>query len=253
MHQVAGACEDVARAGQSWQAWGVIVTLETERLVMRPFVAGDLGALTALHAEASFYWYPLRRAMTPEETAAHLEDLLRRYEVPGEPAMLAVLERSSGELAGWGGLSVPHFLPEVMPAVEVGWRLGTSFRGRGYATELGAAALEWGFTDLGLERIVSIFEPENKASGRVMDRLGFDPGYETIHPARSLPIVVRTLALEDWRSGSAERTEAAEAAARTERTETAGRAARTARAERTERTERTGRAGRAGRTARADP
>jgi RimJ/RimL family protein N-acetyltransferase len=109
-----------------------------------------------------------------------------------------VVERSTGALAGWAGLAVPTFLPEVLPAVEVGWRLGEGFRGRGYATEAASAALRWGFTDLGLDTILSIFEPDNVVSGRVMDRLGFDAGFETTHPGRGLPIVVRSLAVTDW-------------------------------------------------------
>ena len=49
-----------------------IPTLTTPRLVLRPFVPSDLDELAALHAEASFWWYPLRRAMSAEETAEFL-------------------------------------------------------------------------------------------------------------------------------------------------------------------------------------
>ncbi|ARX88450.1 acetyltransferase [Streptomyces alboflavus] len=45
--------------------------------------------------------------------------------------LFAVEIRSTGELAGFTGLSVPHFLPEVLPAVEVGWRLWPSALGAG--------------------------------------------------------------------------------------------------------------------------
>lgn len=87
----------------------------------------------------------------------------------------------------------------MLPAVEVGWRLGEAFRGRGYATEAGAAALDWGFVTLGLERIISIYEPANTASGKVMDRLGFGAGRQTTHPKQGFPLLVRTLASEQWR------------------------------------------------------
>ena len=61
----------------------------------------------------------------------------------------------------------------MLPSVEVGWRLAPAARGRGLATEAGAAAVRYGFTDGGLDRIVSIYEPENVPSGKVMERLGF--------------------------------------------------------------------------------
>src|ERR1700722_16314355 len=149
-----------------------IPTLTTPRAVLRPFVFGDLDELAALHAEESFWWYPLRSAMSRDETVGFLERVLARYESDGF-GIEALLDRDSGTMIGWAGLAVPHFLPEILPAVEVGWRLSGPWRGRGLATEAGAAALEFGFTTGGLERIVSIYEPENVASGRVMEHLGF--------------------------------------------------------------------------------
>jgi RimJ/RimL family protein N-acetyltransferase len=176
--------------------------IETERLLLRPFVPDDQDGLARLHAEESFWWYPLRRAMTPAESEGFLLRVLAHTADPGRPAFHAVIERSSGALIGWAGLSVPDVLPEVLPAVEVGWRLGADHRGRGYATEAGAVTLRWGFEDLRLDSVVSIFEPDNAASGRVMDRLGFDAGFATIHPTRGLPLVVRTLTAADWRAGT---------------------------------------------------
>jgi RimJ/RimL family protein N-acetyltransferase len=180
----------------------VIEILNSDHLLMRPFAEEDLSSLIELHAEESFWWFPLRRAMTVEETTNFLTRVMAGYESASEPALHAVVERSTGALAGWGGLSVPRFLPQVLPAIEIGWRLGSEFRGRGYATELGGAALEWGFSTLKLEEIVSIFEPANVASGKVMDHLGFDAGVEMTDPERGLPLLVRSLTALDWRSRS---------------------------------------------------
>ena len=177
----------------------VIATLSTERLVLRPFREDDLGALVALHDEESFWWFPLRRSMTEAETAEFLAWVLSVHADPVCPVFHAVVERESGALAGWAGLSVPEFLPEVLPAVEVGWRLGSDFRGRGYATEAAAAALSWGFDALELEEIVSIHEPDNVPSGQVMDRLGFGPASATVDPKRGFPLLVRRLRADDWR------------------------------------------------------
>ena len=178
----------------------VITTLETDRLVLRPFTGDDLAELTALHVEESFWWYPLRRGMSAEETEAFLDRVIEHGSAPDRPTFHAVIERGTGALAGWAGLAVPDFLPEILPAVEVGWRLGTGYRGKGYATEAAAAALQWGFDNLGLDEIVSIFEPDNRPSGRVMDRLGFGPGSTTTEPKRGLPLLVRRMSAEDWRT-----------------------------------------------------
>jgi RimJ/RimL family protein N-acetyltransferase len=173
-----------------------IPTLTTERLVLRPFQPDDLDALVAIHAEESFWWYPRRGAMAAEETGAFLETVLRRYEDDGF-GIEAVIERASGTMIGWAGLAVPHFLPQILPAVEVGWRLSGPYRGRGLATEAGAAAVEFGFAAAGLECIVSLYEPENVASGRVMQRLGFTHRLTTVGP-RGWDVAVMELRRVRW-------------------------------------------------------
>jgi RimJ/RimL family protein N-acetyltransferase len=176
----------------------MIETLNTDRLLLRPFVEEDLPSLAQLHAEESFWWYPLRRGMTVEESESFLARVISNYESPSEPSQHAVIELSTGALAGWGGLSVPRFLPQLLPAIEVTWRLGSAFRGRGYATELGAVAIQWGFSRLALDEILSIFEPANVASGKVMDHLGFGIGRQMVDPTRDVPLLVRSLSVRDW-------------------------------------------------------
>ncbi len=176
-----------------------IPTLTTPRLVLRPFVLSDLDELAVLHADESFWWYPLRSGMSKEETAGFLERVTARYESDGF-GIEALLDRASGVMIGWAGLAVPHFLPEILPAVEVGWRLAGPWRGRGLATEAGAAAVEFGFTEGGLERIVSIYEPENVASGRVMERLGFTH-WLTTTGQRGEEIEVKALERSRWQEG----------------------------------------------------
>jgi RimJ/RimL family protein N-acetyltransferase len=173
-----------------------IPVLTTDRLILRPFAESDLEALIPLQAEESFWWYPLRRGMSAEESALFLERVISRYDADGF-GLEAVLERTTGELIGWAGLAVPHFLPEVLPSVEVGWRLAPGARGRGLATEAGAAAVRYGFTDGGLSRIVSIYEPENVPSGKVMEHLGFTHFLTTPGPSGEL-LDVTELTRERW-------------------------------------------------------
>jgi RimJ/RimL family protein N-acetyltransferase len=174
----------------------VIPVLTTERLVLRPFTPDDLPALAVLHAEESFWGYPLRRGMDEAETEEFLCRVIGRYDSDGV-GLEAVVDRASGTMIGWAGLAVPHFLPEILPAVEVGWRLGGAHRGRGLATEAGSVAVDWGFTEGGLERIVSIYEPENTPSGRVMERLGFTHERTTSGP-RGRTVCVMELTRRQW-------------------------------------------------------
>jgi RimJ/RimL family protein N-acetyltransferase len=172
-------------------------TLITERLVLRPLSFGDLDDLAALHAQESFWWYPFGRGWSRSETQSFLERTIERYRAPGI-AVSAVVVAETGELAGWAGLSIPTFLPEILPAVEVGWRLGEQHRGHGFATEAGVAWLRHGFEELGLASIVSIYEPENLASGAVMRRLGFMLERETTHPTLRVRLHVLSLTRARW-------------------------------------------------------
>jgi RimJ/RimL family protein N-acetyltransferase len=173
--------------------------IETARLLLRPIEPDDLDQLAVLHAEESFWWYPLHRGQTRDETAEFIRRALACYETDGFGLQI-VVEKETGSVTGWAGLSVPRFLPEVLPAVEVGWRLGEAFRGKGYAVEAGAAAVHYGFTTLDLDRIVSIYEPENVASGRVMDRLGFTLSRVAIDPAHRTELHVKSLSADWWKA-----------------------------------------------------
>jgi RimJ/RimL family protein N-acetyltransferase len=172
-------------------------TLRTGRLVLRPLAAGDLDDLSALHAQEAFWRYPLGRGVTRAETEQFIAQRLESYRA-GVPAVSAVEVADTGELAGWAGLASPEFLPEILPAMEVGWRLGTQFWGRGYATEAGAAWLTYAFEELGLDEVVSVYEPANVASGAVMARLGLTERRRSTHPRLGVELVVTAIDRSTW-------------------------------------------------------
>ncbi len=88
---------------------------------------------------------------------------------------------------------MPEFLPEVLPAVEIGWRLARPAWGQGLATEGARATVDFAFGPLGLERIVSITVPENRDSWNVMQKLGMTLERTTVHPERGVDVVVYEL------------------------------------------------------------
>jgi RimJ/RimL family protein N-acetyltransferase len=106
--------------------------------------------------------------------------------------------RATGELIGFTGLAVPELFPEVMPAVEIGWRLGRPFWRQGLATEAARAALRFGLIDRGLERIVSIAQVGNDASERIMGKLGMRLERETVDPTCNRPVRVHAIAKTDY-------------------------------------------------------
>jgi RimJ/RimL family protein N-acetyltransferase len=94
--------------------------------------------------------------------------------------LFAVESLETKSFIGFTGFSEPAFLPEIMPAIEIGWRFERRSWGNGFATEAATAALNFGLFELGLSEIFSIYQIENRASGRIMQKLGMRFDRETI-------------------------------------------------------------------------
>jgi RimJ/RimL family protein N-acetyltransferase len=148
-----------------------LADVNTARLQLRRFRNDDLDALAAVFAKPEVWRFPYGRGLSRSETEAFLNAQIASWESDRFGCWLAI-ERQTGATIGYLGLSIPTFLPEILPAVEVGWRLDPDAWGRGYATEGAAAALEQGFRHLGLREICSLPQTGNPASSRVCERLG---------------------------------------------------------------------------------
>ncbi|MEU6001294.1 GNAT family N-acetyltransferase [Streptomyces sp. NPDC047197] len=157
--------------------------IQTPRLVLRRWRESDVAPMAVINADPEVMrWIGDGSVHDGEEqTRSTMAMWERGWETEGF-GLFAVEDRATGELAGFTGLSVPHYLPEVLPAVEIGWRLGRPFWGRGLATEAARAALDFGFADRGLERIVSVAQVGNVASERIMNKLGMRVERATLDP-----------------------------------------------------------------------
>jgi RimJ/RimL family protein N-acetyltransferase len=187
----------MTQLGFSCDNRGVPVELLTDRLRLREWTNGDLEVLIEVFTKPEIWHYPLRRGFTPEETTSFLDRMIKAQDQHGI-ALLATEDRLTGQLLGYVGLSVPHFLPEIMPAVEIGWRLDPRVWGQGLATEGAVAVRDHAFSELNLEELVSIYEPDNVASGMVMKHLGMHFDRDTVDPERNIPLRVYRLSLLQW-------------------------------------------------------
>ncbi|MFZ3566549.1 GNAT family N-acetyltransferase [Streptomyces sp. BH097] len=175
-----------------------MVTLETPRLILRRWREEDVAPMAAINADpAVMRWIRDGSVRDEPQTRSGIRAWEREWESHGF-GLFAVEIRSTGELAGFTGLSVPHYLPEVLPAVEVGWRLGRSHWGQGLATEAAAAAVRFGIEERGLKRIVSITQVGNDASERIMTKLGMRPVRETVNPVGGRRVRVFELSSDQY-------------------------------------------------------
>ncbi|MEO6627879.1 MAG: GNAT family N-acetyltransferase [Aquihabitans sp.] len=145
--------------------------VRTARMHLRRFEEQDLDGLARVFANTEVWEFPYGRAFTHQETARFLDGQLAEWDECGFGCWIALLEATQDPI-GYVGLSVPMFLPEILPAVEVGWRFDPAFWGQGLASEGARAALREGFTTLGLTEICSLPQSENPRSSGVCERIG---------------------------------------------------------------------------------
>jgi mutator protein MutT len=161
----------------------------TDRLRLEPITGsngvlpGHVEDLVRLYADPWVaYWYA--GTWSPEEAAQRAAEFQTGWERDSVSKWIAY-ERAGGALAGRGGLSRMPVGTPVTAAVtelvgpewaadrlELGWALAASARGRGLATELGRAGLDFAFGTLAAQAVVATTERHNVASRAVMERLG---------------------------------------------------------------------------------
>ena len=179
--------------------------VKTSRLDLRRFHREDLDELVAVFAHPEVWHFPFGRAFDRTETQAFLERQIDHWAQCGFGCWVA-RDRATDRIIGYVGLSVPTFLPEILPAVEVGWRFAPTAWGNGYATEGATAALDEAFTTLDLDIVCSLPQSDNPRSCRVAERLGMRRVEERVVPANEqrgeVTAVVYEIDRAGWRAGS---------------------------------------------------
>jgi RimJ/RimL family protein N-acetyltransferase len=163
----------------------LVPELHTDRLALRAPRVTDLGAWTAILAEAPF-------ELGPEEAWTAFCTYAAGWLLHGH-GLWAVERRADETLIGFVHLGLEW--EDIEP--ELGWMFLPEHRGAGLATEAALAARDHGLTALGAGSFVSYVAPENFPSNRLAERIGGrrDPAAEA---ALSGPAGERT---HVWRHG----------------------------------------------------
>lgn len=181
---VAFRSDGVARseANPSWLEMDrPVPRLRGERVLLREWVEDDLAPFAALNADPrvmEHYPSPLTRV----ESDAFVRELVISQFAERGFGLWAAEVPDVAPFVGYVGLLVHTLEADFTPCVEIGWRLAFSQWGNGYATEAARTAIAFGFTEAGLEEIVSFTVPANHRSVAVMARLGMAYVGEFDHP-----------------------------------------------------------------------
>jgi RimJ/RimL family protein N-acetyltransferase len=141
-----------------------------EPTALRPWRDTDLAALVAACQDPDIVRWT--RVPTPYGKADARAYLLARYDATfaGLSAPFAIVAADGGHLLG--SISLMRFAWEHLRG-EVGYWLAADARGQGHATRAVRLICEWGFAQLGLERIDLLAATGNRASQTVAERAGF--------------------------------------------------------------------------------
>jgi len=161
----------------------VRTSIETSRLILRPFESGDV--------EAAFTWFgdpivmrftPAGPDASPQQTKARLAKYHEHQTAHGFSKWI-ILHRGSARPIGDGGLLV---LKEY-GWIDLGVRLAQSYWGKGLATEAASAWVRAAFNEFHIDRLGAFVHPGNVVSIRVLEKLGFHAeGRETVMGMNSI-------------------------------------------------------------------
>lgn len=153
-----------------------LLTAETKRLIIRPYRASDLEESFKLMQDKELYEFLHFDIMTFKEYQSLFSWLLQSYESIGNDFKysFAICLKHTNQLIGWVGIGN---LDCKDGEKEIYYLIGKSFQGKGYAFEAARQIIEYGFTVLGLNRVVAKVDPQNMASKRIIEKLGFNFEY----------------------------------------------------------------------------
>jgi ribosomal-protein-alanine N-acetyltransferase len=146
------------------------IILETQRLLLRHFVTGDLENLFAFYSDPEVVKYIPDAPRTYAETREELEWFLSGH--PGFPelGLWATIYKETGQFIGRCGL-LPWTIDE-QNEVEVAFALSKEYWGKGLATEVAQALVDYGFEHLKFSRLICLIEHGNQASIKVATKIG---------------------------------------------------------------------------------
>ncbi len=149
--------------------------LTTERLILTPVAATDLEDLLALWSDETFTRHIMGRALSGEEVWFRLLRDLGHWAALGYGNWTIRLRDGGDYLGSVGVFDYRREMDPPFTHPELGWGVAPAFQGRGYAVEALRAALAWADGHVAADATVCMISPENLASVRLAQRVGYVP------------------------------------------------------------------------------
>ena len=146
---------------------------ETPRLILRELLVTDDKGMFELDSNAEVLKYLYTQPHTKIEQSRDVIAFIRKQYEENGLGRWAVIEKKSGYFIGWAGLKlVTQTINNCTNYYDVGYRLIPRYWGRGYATEVSKASVNYGFNTLKLNLIYATASMHNLASRKVLEKTG---------------------------------------------------------------------------------
>ncbi|MFM7661976.1 MAG: GNAT family N-acetyltransferase [Bacteroidota bacterium] len=151
------------------------ILAETERLILRELEYTDENDLFEMDSDPVVHLFIENNPVKSINEITKVIEMLKKQYKENGIARWAVVDKLTNECIGWSGLKYfNQSLNNHNNFYEFGYRFKKKHWGKGFATESSTAILDYGFTNLNIDKIFAITDPKNVNSKNVLTKLGFD-------------------------------------------------------------------------------
>jgi len=150
------------------KAIGPQVILETKRLIVREFTANEEQFVLQLKADTRVNRYTT--PATPEETKRIFQQTLMDYKINPLLGRWAIISKEDQGFVGTCMLA----RSSGVEIIELGYILHRKYWGKGIATEIAKALVDFAFNEAGLTELYAVTDKEHKSSQKVLYKSGFE-------------------------------------------------------------------------------
>ena len=140
--------------------------LETNRLIIECFKTSDVSDWAEIESDAAVRHFVDGKTLSFDEARRYVEMNIQQYKKIGYGRYAVRLKENRKLIGMCGFLNEPY-------GIDFGYRYSKDSWGKGLGFEAGKAVLEYGFSELGLEKVFGLTAEQNYGSIRILEKLGF--------------------------------------------------------------------------------
>ena len=140
--------------------------LETSRLIIENFKISDVPDWEKIENDADVRRFVDGSVLTFDEASEYVESNIRQYQTHGYGRYAVRLKENRKLIGMCGFLNEPY-------GIDFGYRYSKDSWGKGLGFEAAKEVLEYGFSELGLEKVLGLTAEQNYGSIRILEKLGF--------------------------------------------------------------------------------